>query len=109
MNVTTKRLLPIGAIAALSALLVWLVWFWEPGRPSDAGLHRQLGLVAKPTGGDFMLQSWRGPVSLTDLRGKVVLNYFGYTWCPDICPTNLAIIALALKQLTPAERDGAQS
>ncbi len=105
---TTRRLLPIAAIAVLSVLLVWLVWFWQPSRPADTPLHRQLGLAAKPTGGDFTLQSWRGSVSLADLRGKVVLIYFGYTWCPDICPTNLAIIGLALKQLTPVEREGVQ-
>lgn len=108
MSITTKRVLPIGVAAALSALLVWLIWFWQPGGDADSGAHRQLGLAAKPEGGDFTLQSWRGPVSLADLRGKVVLIYFGYTWCPDICPTNLAIIGLALKQLTPAEREGVQ-
>ena len=76
---------------------------------TDAGLHRQLGLAAEPEGGDFRLQSWRGPVSLSDLRGKVVLIYFGYTWCPDICPTNLAIISLALKQLSADEREQVQA
>ena len=105
---TTKRALPIAVAVALSALLVWLLWFWQPSPDADSGPHRQLGLAAKPEGGDFTLQSWRGPVNLADLRGKVVLLYFGYTWCPDICPTNLAIIGLALKQLTPAEREGVQ-
>ena len=103
-----KRVLPIALVAALSALLLWLIWFWQPVRDADTSLHRQLGLATKPEGGDFTLQSWRGPVSLADFRGKVVLIYFGYTWCPDICPTNLAIIGLALKQLTPAERAGVQ-
>jgi len=108
MSMTVKRFFPFALIAALSALLVWLIWFWQPGRDADADLHRQLGLAAKPEGGDFRLQSWRGPVGLEDFRGKVVLIYFGYTWCPDICPTNLAIIGLALKQLTPSEREGVQ-
>ena len=105
---TSKRALPVALVALLCALLVWLIWFWQPGRDAESGLHRQLDLAAKPEGGDFTLQSWRGPVSLRDLRGKVVLIYFGYTWCPDICPTNLAIIGLALKQLTPAERERVQ-
>ena len=56
-----------------------------------------------PTGGDFQLQSAAGPFDLKDLRGRVVLIYFGYTWCPDICPTNLAFIASALKSLAPEE------
>jgi protein SCO1/2 len=99
-----RKLLPYAAVALLSLLLVWQIWFWQPVPNAATAAYRQLGLAAKPAGGDFRLQSWRGPVDLADLRGKVVLIYFGYTWCPDICPTNLAIISLALKQLTPAER-----
>jgi protein SCO1/2 len=70
--------------------------------------HRRLDLASPPTGGDFRLTSANGPVSLADFRGKVVLIYFGYTWCPDICPTNLAIIAYGLKQLSPEERGDVQ-
>lgn len=40
---------------------------------------------------DFTLDSTRGrPVALSDFRGKTVLLYFGYTTCPDVCPTTLA-------------------
>ena len=99
-----RRLPPLLLIAALGVLLVWLIWFWQPAEQARTGAHRQLGLAAEPAGGDFTLQSWRGPVALSDFRGKVVLIYFGYTWCPDICPTNLAILSLALKQLDAAER-----
>lgn len=45
----------------------------------------------------------KGPVALGDFRGKLVLLYFGYTYCPDICPTTLATWAQALAQLKPAE------
>ena len=38
-------------------------------------------------------------VSLTDFRGKVVLLYFGFTFCPDVCPTDLLAIAQAIKSL----------
>lgn len=58
-----------------------------------------------PPGGDFTLNSTTGPVELRSLRGKVVLIYFGYTHCPDICPTSLAAVSKALSALTPAERD----
>lgn len=105
---SVRTWVPIWAALALCALLVWLIGFWDPGRTVADGLHRRLGLATAPTGGDFRLQSWRGPVSLSDLRGKLVLIYFGYTWCPDICPTNLALISLALKQLTADERERVQ-
>ena len=40
--------------------------------------------------GDFTLTGNDGqPLSLSDLRGKVTLLYFGYTHCPDVCPTTL--------------------
>ena len=55
-------------------------------------------------GGDFTLVSVQGPVSLEDLRGKVVPIYFGFTFCPDVCITSLSAISAGLKQLTEAER-----
>lgn len=54
-------------------------------------------------GGDFTLQSAQGPVSLSDFRGRLVLIYFGYTSCPDICPTSLGALSAALKKLSPEE------
>jgi protein SCO1/2 len=96
-------LVPALLVVGLSVVLAWLLWAWQPGVEGNGG-HRRLALASAPEGGDFTLQSVSGPVSLSDFRGKVVLLYFGYTACPDICPTNLAIIAYALKQLSPAER-----
>ncbi|MCZ2126729.1 MAG: SCO family protein [Anaerolineales bacterium] len=51
----------------------------------------------------IMLRSVKGPVRLDDFQGKVVLLYFGYTSCPDVCPTAMADIKLALASLTPEE------
>lgn len=48
---------------------------------------------------DFTLQSVNGPVSLSDFRGKIVVLYFGYTSCPDVCPTTLANLRRALNDL----------
>ncbi len=50
-------------------------------------------------GGDFTLQSADGAVSLHDYTGRVVLLYFGYSYCPDVCPTSLAIMGEAMRQL----------
>ncbi len=45
------------------------------------------------------LQSGDGPVSLADFAGEVVVLYFGYTFCPDVCPTTLAKMARAMDLL----------
>ncbi len=103
-------LLPFVLVAGLAAVLAWLLWPWHPaGDEVGAPAHGRLELAEAPTGGDFELDGAQGSVALSDFRGKVVLLYFGYTWCPDICPTNLAIIAYALKQLTAAERAQVQA
>ncbi len=39
------------------------------------------------------------PVNLADYRGQAVLLYFGYTFCPDVCPATLAEVAKARRQL----------
>jgi len=96
----------IALIAMLAGLLVWLAFFWTPdGARSLAQdkTHVQLQQDKAPTGGDFTLQSPGGPVSLADQRGKVVVLYFGYTFCPDVCPTSLSALAQALSALTPDE------
>ena len=83
-------------------LLVWLAFFWTPAELQKAS-HGQIQTLEAPAGGDFTLQSPSGPVSLADFRGKVVLLYFGYTFCPDVCPTSLSILGKALSDLAPAE------
>lgn len=46
---------------------------------------------------DFSLVSMHGQqVKLSDFRDKIVLIYFGYTYCPDVCPTTLAEIKKAM-------------
>jgi protein SCO1 len=51
-------------------------------------------------GKDFHLTDHNGKAkSLADFSGKVVVLFFGYTHCPDVCPTTLAELALVMKQL----------
>ena len=70
----------------------------------DTGGHENLELLTKaPTGGDFVLRTKQGEFSLEDQRGKVVLIYFGYTFCPDICPTNLSLMTQALNDSLEAQ------
>ncbi|MCG8020007.1 MAG: SCO family protein [Candidatus Thiodiazotropha weberae] len=84
----------------LAIALVWMLLFWQP----QAEKHAAIPLQATPQGGDFSFDSYRGEVSLNDFRGSVVLLYFGYTWCPDICPTNLSMISAILDEIPAAER-----
>ena len=56
-------------------------------------------------GGPFALQDGDGhTVTDKQFRGKYMLVYFGYTHCPDACPTALQDMANALDQLTPSQR-----
>jgi protein SCO1/2 len=98
-------------IATLLALLVWLAFFWEPLASSEKAMGTALS--ASPAADaaaqtHFTLNSPSGPVSLSDYRGKVVLIYFGYTFCPDVCPTSLAALAQAFSALTPKELEQVQ-
>jgi protein SCO1/2 len=55
---------------------------------------------------DFTLTGADGqPVSLSDLRGKLTVLYFGYTYCPDVCPTTLSDVAKAMKELGSKAED----
>ena len=59
-------------------------------------------LLASAIGGPFRLVDQNGKtVTDADLKGKWSLVYFGYTHCPDACPTALNDIAIALDQLGP--------
>jgi protein SCO1/2 len=69
-----------------------------------AGCSEQRVEPPAPKGGDFVLQAAGGPLDTRALRGKVLLIYFGYTHCPDVCPASLAAGAQALNTLTAEER-----
>lgn len=51
---------------------------------------------------DFALTDHNGkPRTLADFKGKVVVMFFGYTQCPDVCPTTMAEMATVMKELGP--------
>ena len=54
---------------------------------------------------DFTLEGIDGPVSLSDFEGQYVFVYFGYTFCPDICPNTLGKISRAIADLDPEEAE----
>ncbi|MEN8131230.1 MAG: SCO family protein [Pseudomonadota bacterium] len=86
-------------ILTLGLFLLFPAAAQEPSGQKD----QVSGITEAPPGGDFSLHSSQGPFSLKDLRGKVVLLYFGYTKCPDVCPTSLAFMTQALNELDDDE------
>lgn len=90
-----------GVLVALLTLL--LLWRMRP--PEFHGV-----LIQSPErAADFTLMSTTGePVSLSDFRGKQVLLYFGYTFCPDVCPTTLNDLAMMMEELGPRKAENVQ-
>ncbi len=65
-----------------------------------------IDLTGADYGRDFQLVDHNGqPRTLKDFRGKVVVLFFGYTQCPDVCPTTMSELAEAKRLLGP---DGAR-
>jgi len=57
-------------------------------------------LTGAEFGRDFQLTDHTGrPRALADFRGKVVVIFFGYTHCPDVCPTTLGELAIVANEL----------
>jgi protein SCO1/2 len=68
-----------------------------PAAPSAGGVQMPQGLAL---GGPFTLTDHTGrTVTERDFAGRFLLVYFGFTYCPDVCPTELGIIASALDAL----------
>ena len=83
-------------IARLTLTLVLFSMLMACSKPAFQGTD----LTGASFGGDFVLQDHHGKARrLADSRGKVVALFFGYTHCPDVCPTTMAEYAAVLKQL----------
>lgn len=74
--------------------------------PGSKSPFHGVDITGSDLGPDFRLTDHNGRErSLADFRGKVVAMFFGYTHCPDVCPTTLSDMASAVKALGP---DGAR-
>ncbi|GGN03095.1 electron transporter [Thermus composti] len=71
-------------------------------RPKGHAFYGTRLLNPKPV--DFTLEGPSGPVRLSEMPGKAVLLFFGFTRCPDVCPTTLLALKRAYERLTPEER-----
>jgi len=91
-----KIILPLAIIAFILGISLGLTYF-------DNGEDSNASQMNYPKGGDFTLHDGDKDVMLSDHDGKIRFIFFGYTSCPDICPTSLAFISSSLQQLTPEE------
>jgi cytochrome oxidase Cu insertion factor (SCO1/SenC/PrrC family) len=74
----------------------------EGGRADAARLMGELMSGKSPIGGPFTLADQNGQRrSLSDFRGKLVLLYFGFAYCPDVCPTDLMAMGNLIRALGP--------
>lgn len=99
MNSVMKRIRIIAVLAAV-ALAGWLGWqqFGAPPLPPEGNL------AGSSLGGDFALVDQDGRArTAADFAGQWRLMYFGYTFCPDVCPTDMAVIGQALRQFEAAD------
>jgi protein SCO1/2 len=88
------------ALVALLALLAGAVTLQSLAQPERA---RRPAAVMPALGGAFAMRDQHGvAVSEADLRGRPSLMFFGFTSCPDICPTTLDEVARWLQALGPA-------
>ena len=104
MNEKATRILLVFA-AFLSGLVLFFgaILFITGRAPSP------IGSAAAGVGGPFHLEDQSGkPVTEQDMKGRPFLVFFGFTHCPDICPTTLFDISQVLRKLGPdANRTGA--
>ncbi len=88
------------------ASLLWCGLAAAAEQPSAAQMMDDLMYGRGRVGGPFTLTDQTGKQrSDTDFRGKLMIVYFGYTYCPDVCPTDLMAITQALDALGPAAED----
>jgi len=98
MNTTTERGPSNNTVYAIIGLLVAVMLLAAGGYLFLSGSQP----AALAVGGPFSLIDGDGH-AVTDqtYRGKFMLVYFGYTYCPDVCPTTLSAVADAMDKLGP--------
>ena len=91
----------IGALLLLIAIITAVLLFGKPDQ-----FRGTYYVEPYPVAGEIELTRADGSVfKLSEERGGVVLLFFGYTSCPDVCPTTLADMKLAIEALKPAEAE----
>lgn len=94
---TSTFSLTIAALIAAATAIGWAISLWIPGKETSSEVTEGQDPVIKS---DFELVDQDGRlVRGEDLRGKLQLVFFGFTTCPDVCPTTLTKITATLEEL----------
>ena len=89
-----------GRLAAICAAAALALAACQPAPPPPA--FQATDITGAAFARDFSLTDHNGQIrTLADFKGKVAAIFFGYTHCPDVCPTTLSDFAAALQQLGP--------
>ena len=97
----TKQAMVLG-VALIAAMIAGILLWRMADRLPGLGRTITSGRIA--VGGPYALINQDGkPRASTGFGGKYQLIYFGYTFCPDVCPTTLAVMAAALDKMGPAQ------
>lgn len=92
-------------IFSVLGLLIAVLFAWQYGFLSPGGSGSGSSGIAQ-IGGPFTLVDQTGAVRTDkDFHGKLMLVYFGYTYCPDVCPTALQVMSVAVQDLGPKAKD----
>lgn len=92
-----KRTILVG-LASFSVMALATLLFFLFARP--ANFRGTMYAEPFPTAPDFSLTDADGSIQrLSDYRGRIILLFFGYMYCPDVCPATLAELKLAVEQL----------
>jgi protein SCO1/2 len=98
-----RRYFVLSLITLIAAVFVSILWHNETRRPPDFFGHP---ISPAKHAYDFHLTDQEGTETrLSHWRGKIVLFSFGFTHCPNVCPTILTNLADVFRALPPAERD----
>lgn len=85
--------------------LLFSAWLGACDAPSGSGSSpgfRGIDVTGAPYGRGFALTDFNGqPKTLADYRGQVVMLYFGFVQCPDVCPTALTRASAVMQRLGP--------
>ena len=88
-------LVGVFSLIIVGVSMVVYIFFGKP-----ANLRGTAYAEPYPAASPFQLKDSKGDiVKLGDYKGKIVLLFFGYTYCPDVCPTTLAELKLVMAQL----------